>query len=318
MEYQRLGTTDLVVSRIAFGCWAIGGHGYGRVDDKLSIAAIRTALDAGINFFDTADVYGFGHSEEILAEALGEHRNKLIIATKFGVGWNEKGETYIDCKPQRLVRALEASLLRLKLDCIPLYQIHWPDKSTPLFDTMAALKRCQDEGKIRYISCSNFPLAAIREAMREHRVESLQCLYNLVQRYAEPDMVECATRFQMGTIAYGILARGLLSGKHTVASRFGENDTRGRYELCQPDKIDRVLRIVAELNHVGLWHGKTSAQVAIRFVLQHPAVTCALVGMKTREQVKENVDTMDWKLDRNEMDLIEHVSGSGMDLPPAR
>ena len=147
----------MTVSRLAFGCWAMGGHGYGTVDDAESIAAVKKALELGINFFDTADVYGFGHSERILSEALDSRRHDVVIATKFGVSWDDSGKTRKDCSPKRLVEALEGSLRRLRVECIPLYQIHWHDGITPVPDLMETLLRCREAGKIRYIGCSNFP-----------------------------------------------------------------------------------------------------------------------------------------------------------------
>jgi len=146
MEYRRLGLTGLRISRVGFGCWAIGGHGYGLVTEKDFSAAVKEALDLGINFFDTADVYGFGRSERILAKALGSRRKEVVIATKFGVAWNKQGQTYKDCSPRRAEQALEGSLNRLKIDCIPLYQIHWHDGITPIPEIMQALLKFQWQG----------------------------------------------------------------------------------------------------------------------------------------------------------------------------
>ena len=156
MEYKYIGNTINQITRIGFGCWAIGGHGYGNVSDDESIKSIQHAIDLGINFFDTADVYGFGHSEEILSKALGNKRHEVFIATKFGVAWDENGNTKKDCSPSRVVKALDASLKRLRIEIIPLYQIHWPDGTTNLDDTLDVLEKCQREGKIINIGCSNF------------------------------------------------------------------------------------------------------------------------------------------------------------------
>lgn len=301
MEYKKLGLTDLEVSRIGFGCWAIGGHGYGKVDDRQSIHAIRAALDLGINFFDTADVYGFGHSEEILSKGLGAARKDVVVATKFGVAWDQNGNTFHDCSPKRVVEALEGSLRRLRLDCIPLYQIHWYDHVTPISETLEALRKCQEAGKIRYISCSNFSTDLVREAFKAHRIESLQCLYNILQRETERDMAACHREFNIGIIVYGLLARGLLSGKYNLSSQFGENDTRNRSDMFRGDHLKRNLELVETLKQVGLRYGKTSAQVAIRFALENPFVTCAITGNKTREQVEENVTALHWRLTQEDL-----------------
>ena len=189
MEYKRLGLTDLKVSRIGFGCWAMGGHGWGKVDDKDSIAAIRRALDLGVNFFDTADVYGFGHSERILSKALGTNRSKVIIATKFGLKWDKSGKITKDISSKRVVEALDNSLKRLGVDCIPLYQIHWPDNITSISETMVALRKCQEKGKIKYIGCSNFSVKLIKEAQKISRLESLQLPYNITMRKIENKLI---------------------------------------------------------------------------------------------------------------------------------
>lgn len=305
MEYKKFGSTGLVVSEICFGCWAIGGHGYGVIDDNESIAAIRKALDLGINFFDTADTYGFGHSEEVLEKALGARKKDVIIATKFGVAWNEAGKTYKDCSPERVLKSLDASLKRLKIDCIPIYQIHWHDDKTPIKDTIETLKACQKAGKIRHISCSNFSMPLICEAHRYQRVESLQCLYNVFQRDNEKDMMECAEQFGMGVIAYGTIVRGLLSGKYGPAScHFGKNDTRISHDMFKVGKLERNIKMVEKLKAIGERYGKTSAQAAIRFVLDKPFVTCALVGHKTARQVEENANSVGWNLTSEDIEEI--------------
>lgn len=304
MEYKKLGLTDLEVSRIGFGCWAIGGHGYGKVDDQRSIDAIRAALNLGVNFFDTADVYGFGHSEEILYKALGTARTKVVIATKFGVGWDENGNTFHDCSPQRVVQALEGSLRRLRIDCIPLYQIHWHDSITPIRETMEALKKCQESGKIRHISCSNFSMSLIREALKTHRIESLQCLYNIIERDREEDMRECSQSLHMGIIAYGLLARGLFSGKYDLNSKFGADDTRSRCRNFQGAEFQKNLQVVEELKEIGARYGRTRSQVAIRFVLDNPIITCAIIGHKTKKQVEESVLSLGWSLSQEDRRII--------------
>ena len=302
MEYQRLGFTDIEVSRIGFGCWAIGGHGYGNVDDRVSIKAIHKALDLGINFFDTADVYGFGHSEEILSKGLGSKKKDVIIATKFGVNWDERGNTFRDCTPKRVVEALEGSLRRLRIDCIPLYQIHWHDSNTPIFETMEALRKCRGAGKIRYIGCSNFSANLIAGASKTHRIESLQCEYNIIKRDFESEILRYIEAFKMGIIVYNVLARGLLSGKYNFTTKFGDDDTRNSDENFQGERFERNFQVVDALKIIGMRYDKTPSQVAIRWVLDNPAITCALVGIKKAAQVIENAGVLDWELaeeDRN-------------------
>ena len=179
MEYFQPTSSDLRISRIGFGCAAVSGHDYGKVDRNQAISAIRKAWDEGVNLFDTADVYGFGYTEKILADALGTERHQAIITTKFGVNWDESARTYKDCSVRRMTEALEDSLRRLQLDCIPIYLVHQYDGITPLSDLMSALKECQKQGKIRYIGCSNFYLTVnciMRNLINTRNEINLDCV----------------------------------------------------------------------------------------------------------------------------------------------
>jgi aryl-alcohol dehydrogenase-like predicted oxidoreductase len=300
VEYKKLGKTDLSVSRIGFGCWAIGGHGYGRVDDKESIRAIETAIELGINFFDTANVYGFGHSEKLLSKALGRSRHDVVIATKGGVKWDDGGNSFRDCSAKAIVESLEGSLRRLKIDCIPLYQIHWPDEKTPISETLEALERCREAGKIKHVGCCNFPLELIRKARKSCELVSTQSLFNLSHRDNEATLGDCSSSMRMSVFVYGVLARGLFSGKYDSNSKFGEDDTRAKDKDFSGEDLRRNLNIVEALKVLAEKHNKSPAQVAIRWVLDLPFVTCALVGAKTAVQVKENCGSVGWMLDESE------------------
>ena len=308
MEYKRLGSTDFEISRIGLGCWAIGGHGYGNVDDRESIKAIQKALDMGVNFFDTADVYGFGHSEEILSKALGSQRDKVIVATKFGVNWDENGKTYKDCSPKRIVEALDGSLRRLKIDCIPLYQIHWHDEKTPIEDIMGTLLKCRDEGKILHIGCCNFSKGLILRASKILRVESYQCLYNLAKRQNENIIKYSSEELGISVLVYGVIGRGVFSAKYNKNSRFGENDTRMNDSDFQGTQYDKNILIAEKLSEIGKKYEKSPAQVAIRWVLENSNVTCAITGSKTPEQVAENVGSVGWSLDQSNMEVMDSMN----------
>ena len=308
MEYQKLGLTDLNISRIGFGCWAIGGHGYGRISERDFIKAVKKALDLGVNFFDTADVYGFGRSESVLAKVLGSKKNQVIITTKFGVAWDKNGKTYKDCSPGRVEEALEGSLRRLKIDCIPLYQIHWHDGVTPISETMHALVKYQKAGKIKYIGCSNFDYELIVKASKTKRIESLQTLYNIIDRNSEDKIKKCSLILNMGIIVYGVLGRGLFSGKYSLRNKFPENDTRDRIKSINRDEFRASIILAKELNKVGKNYGKTASQVAIRWVLDNPKITCALVGIKNLKQAKENTDVFSWRLSRRDRDYINSIA----------
>lgn len=307
MEYRQLGNTELSVSAIAFGCWAIGGHGYGKVDDAVSIKAIHRALDIGINLFDTADVYGFGHSEEVLGKALGSKRNQVVIATKFGVSWDEYGHTGKCCSRERARTAVEASLRRLGVDAISLYQVHWHDGITPIADILEELDELLRQGKIRHYGCSNFPRTLMERVVSDKRFESLQTLYNVLRQEERPTIDYCSTELGMGVLVYGVLARGLFSGKYSAGATFGENDTRAGDPDFSEEALSRASGVIEKLKAVGSRYGKSPAQVAIRWVLDTPGVTSAIVGIKDYEQVESNVGGIGWKLER-----ADHAELSGM------
>jgi len=294
LEYARFGLTDLRISRIGMGCAVIGGYDYGKADDRESVAAIQRALELGVNFFDTADVYGFGHAEEILAQGLGPHRHEAVIATKVGVAWNEEGKTSRDLSAKRVVQALEASLRRLKLDCIPVYQIHWPDPKTPIAETLEALRKCQEAGKIRHIGCSNFPADLVDQAQACCRVESIQMPYSLAERGAWQTIRHCHEQYNMAVLTYSPLAQGLFSGKYGRGSQFEGTDLRKRSHLFQGDRFESNLALLERLKQVGERHGRTPAQAAIHWILEEPAVTCVLTGVKEPAEIEENAGALGW------------------------
>lgn len=304
MEYEKLGLTDLEVSRIGFGCWAMGGSRGASVDDSDSIQAVHEALNYGINFFDTADVYGFGHSEEILCKALGNYRNQVVIATKFGVKWDSDGNTSRDCSPARVVEALEGSLRRLKLDCIPLYQIHWPDPKTDLSLTLDALKRMQEAGKIKHIGCSNFPPYMINEIAQIARVESLQAPYNVVDRSIEKEILALCWENQISVLVYSPLAQGVLSGKFTESTRFKDADFRSKSANFQGVTYARNLALAEKLKIVGIPYGKSPSQVAIRWILDNPYITCVITGIRKPAQISENIGALDWHLSDDDKRIL--------------
>jgi aryl-alcohol dehydrogenase-like predicted oxidoreductase len=309
MEYIKLGHSPLEISRIGFGCWAIGGHGYGSVDDSVSIKAIRKALELGINFFDTANVYGFGHSESLLSEALGEERHEVVIATKVGMNWDSAGRTYRDCSPHNIVQSLEASLRRLRIDCLPLYQIHWHDGKTRMDDIMDTLARCRDSGKIRYIGCCSLPSSLMDEACAFDELVSMQALYNIKRRENEKTMENCYFSCQIGVVAYEVLGRGLFSGKYGINSRFGDRDTRSRDPQFRGNELENNLEILQALTEVGRRYSKSAAQSAIRWVLEKPFVSCALVGAKSPFQVEENAGALGWSLDQMDLRCLNRIAG---------
>ncbi len=313
MEYKELGKTKIEISRIGLGCWAIGGHGYGYVEEKNALRTVAQAFDTGINFFDTADVYGFGRSEELVSRGLGRHRHEAVIATKFGVRWNQKGEIHRDCSRKAMEAALEGSLRRLKLDTIPLYQVHWHDGRTPMAEIMGTLKDFQDQGKIRFVGCTNFSLEMIEEARKTTEISSVQSPFNICETETKELLADCSFRKGMGTIVYSVLGRGFFSGKYSLASFFPENDTRDRDMVRKTEKIAQIVHTVERLKKIGDRHKKSPAQVAIKWVLDQPFITTAIIGAKDEGQVKENVQALTLDLSPEDKETISNLKTENLE-----
>ena len=293
MEYRRLGNTDLNISRIGFGCWPIGGHGYGVVPENVAIRAIHKAMDEGINFFDTADVYGFGTSETILSKALGKKREEIVIATKFGVNWNDKGNTFKDSSKKRVFEAVEGSLKRLNIERIPIYQIHWHDDKTPIEETLDALEVCKKQGKIQHIGVSNFDYNLVKKSLAHTEIVSNQIPYNILDRTNEEDIVRYNNEMSIGVLVYRVLGRGLFSGKYDLNSEFGKNDTRSDIDS---EEYKKAIKLSLDLKQIAEKYDKTISQVAIRWVLDNENITSVLVGIKSEEQAIENAGACGWKI----------------------
>ena len=284
MKTKRLGNSDLQITPIGFGAWAIGGSGWefawGGQDDRDSIAAVHEALENGINWIDTAAVYGLGHSEEVVARALEGLKNRPYVFTKCSMVWDERRQIGHSLKAESIRRECEASLRRLKVDAIDLYQIHWPipdDEIEEGWATMAALKK---EGKVRNIGVSNFNVGQMRRASAIAPVTSLQPPYSLIHREVEAEILPFAARSGIGVIAYSPMASGLLTGAMTREriEKLPPDDWRRSHPDFQEPQLSRNLRLVELLKAIGARHGRRPAEVAVAWVLHNPAVTGAIVG----------------------------------------
>jgi aryl-alcohol dehydrogenase-like predicted oxidoreductase len=304
VEYTTIGGS-LRVSRIAMGCEPLGGTDWGTVDVEAASAAVSAAVDAGINFFDTADVYGLGLSEERLSRALGPRRHDVIIATKVGIRWDQvptggRALTYRDASAGYLDGAVEASLRRLAIDALPLLYVHWPDPATPLVETMEALARMKSSGKLKHLAVSNFSSDQIRQAHGIATLSAVQLEYNLLNQQAALEIFPTCRELAIPIVAYGPLAQGLLTGKYGASWCFAENDRRHRLPHFAPLQRRAAEQCLAKLAVVAARHGKTVTQTALRWALDGPGVTAVIGGAKSPVQVVENAAATDWSLSLEE------------------
>lgn len=291
MKYRKLPNTDLDLSVVGMGCWAIGKKYWGDdVHDSVSIKAIHAALDAGINWFDTAPLYGDGHSDTILTQALTNTSTPHYIATKVGIlnpGPSTHAESMLSAAHLR--SDLEASLRRLKRDQIDLLQVHWPcQHDTPYKETFGTLKKLQQEGKIRHIGVCNYNAKDLPMILNHVKIASLQTPYSLVRRECEQGLKPMCKGLGVGVLAYEPLCRGLLSGKYSNLPKFPESDMRSRDDRFSGGRFNHGKRFSDDIKRIGTKVGLPAAAVAIGWVCSQPGVTAAIAGAKTPEQVREN------------------------------
>ncbi|MGS0648308.1 aldo/keto reductase [Komagataeibacter melomenusus] len=295
------------VSRIALGTWAIGGWMWGGPDDRNAIATIHEALDLGITLLDTAPVYGFGHSEEIVGQALAGRRDSVAIATKVGLDWKDDHKPFRNSSPARIRKEIEDSLRRLRTDYIDLYQVHWPDSSVPMEETARTLEALVREGKVLALGVSNFSVAQMDAFRQFAPLCAVQPPYNLFERAMEHDILPYARQHDLAILAYGPLCRGLLSGKMTAQTKFGADDLRSADPKFQPPRFAHYLQAVRELQDFAREkHGRSLLALAIRWVLDQ-GPTIALWGARRPDQIAAVADAMGWHLsadDRREIDAI--------------
>jgi len=290
MEMRTLGPNGPKITTIGFGAWAIGGpwiYGWGSVDDNESVRAIHRALDTGVNWIDTAAAYGLGHSEEVVARALSGIAARPLVATKCGLIPDGKGGVGNSLAPPSIRRECEASLKRLRVECIDLYQIHWADPGTPLEDAWGAMAALREEGKVRFIGVCNFDAPMLRRCMNVAPVQSLQPPYSLLERGVEGETLDYCLQQGIGVVAYSPMQSGLLTGKFDRL-RLAPDDWRLQNPLYREPKLSIALNLVDRLRPIAEAHGKSVGQVAVAWVLRHPAVTSAIVGARTGAQAGEN------------------------------
>jgi aryl-alcohol dehydrogenase-like predicted oxidoreductase len=311
MRPRQLGNTDMHITPIGFGSWAVGGGGYqfgwGPQDDEQSIAAINRALDLGMNWIDTAAVYGLGHAEEIVARALKDRAERPYVFTKCARVWNDDGEISGNLKAQSIRRECEASLRRLQTDVIDLYQMHWPDPEQDIEEGWEAMARLQQEGKVRYIGISNFNVDQMQRIMKIAPISSLQPPYSLVKPDVEQEILPFCQEHNIGVIVYSPMMSGLLTGTMTREriKKLPDDDWRKRDPEFQEPRLSRNLALVEKLSEIAYLHGRSTGEVAIAWTLANPAVTAAIVGARDPSQVDNIIGAAEFRLTDLELSEIE-------------
>jgi aryl-alcohol dehydrogenase-like predicted oxidoreductase len=311
MQKKRLGNSDLELTPIGVGAWAMGGGGWafawGPQDDDESISAIHAALDHGVNWIDTAAVYGLGHSEEVVARALQGRSNKPYLFTKCARAWNEKREIQKVLKRDSIRRECEDSLRRLQVDVIDLYQIHWPEPDEDVEEGWETLARLKEEGKVRWIGVSNFSVAQLERCRAIAPVTSLQPPYSAVSPEVQDSQLPYCQEHGIGVIVYSPMKSGLLTGKMTPerVAALPQDDFRRRAPAFQEPQLTRNLALADKMKEIGARHGRSAGEVAIAWTLRHPAVTAAIVGMRSAEQVAGVAGALEFQLSPAEIDEID-------------
>ena len=308
MKTKKLGKNGPDLTVIGFGAWAIGGpwqFGWGKVDDNESIKAIQSAVTNGINWIDTAAVYGFGHSEEVVGKAVKGFRDKVFIATKCGMLNDGKGNAVINLKPKNIRMEIENSLRRLQTDFIDLYQFHWPDPNTPVEESWATMIELKKEGKVKYIGVCNFDVLLLENCMKIGQVQSLQPPFSMIRRKVSTEILPFCLRNEIGVVVYSPMQAGLLTGKFEM-NKVAEDDWRRQNQFFKEPFLSKALELVEKLKSIAQKNNKTVGHLAIAWVLKNPAVTSAIVGARTSAQAIENIAAGDYDLTDQEMELIKN------------
>ncbi|MBU1083900.1 MAG: aldo/keto reductase [Candidatus Omnitrophica bacterium] len=288
----------------------MGGHGWGEISTEKVMEAVSAGLDKGVNFFDTADIYGLGESEKRLGRALKGRRDKAIIATKFGVRIDRQNKTYYDNSPTWIKSALDGSLRRLGVECIDLYQMHYKDSKTPIDVVVEALEEKRREGKIRYYGLSNVsPEDIVFDPLPEGMV-SFQLEYSLARRNRENDIIGISRENGLSFLSWGSLGQGILTGNHDVNTKFPSSDRRNRpaYVNFHGEKLKKNMMIVEEMRKISAAISKSPAQIAIRWILDHLGFGTVLTGVTCPEEITENTGAFGWKLSEHDVSVLDGVS----------
>lgn len=311
MRYKHFKNAGVDVSALTVGTWGIGGANsagvsWGDVDTRESVAAVRRMIENGVNMVDTAPVYGEGHSEEVVGEALKGIRDKVFLTTKFGTYINHfSGTSVRDCKYNSVEREIDESLKRLQTDYIDFYVMHWPDVNTPIEETMAAVNMLKEKGKIRFIGMSNSPKELIMEAQKYARIDVIQPPFSMVNQ-SERELMEWAETQGIGTMTYGSLGAGILTGAIRECPEYDPKDMRlVFYPFFKEPEFSKIMELLKTLDAIAEEHNKPVAQVSINWSTQKSFVGTALTGVTNPEQADENCSAFDWELGEEEIKRID-------------
>ncbi|MCL2828412.1 MAG: aldo/keto reductase [Oscillospiraceae bacterium] len=318
MIYKQVSKIKEPISAIGIGCWNFGGD-WDSSDEKQSIDIVHAAIDAGVNLFDVAPVYGFGVSETVLGKALRGKRDKVLIASKAGIVWNDKRETRFDLTKANILREIDESLRRLDTDYIDIYQMHWPDPSTPLSETAEALNEIRKAGKIRYVGLSNFCQSDVEKMMEMTGVESQQGLYNMLERNpenyhgislayrSEDEVLPAVAKWGQAYLAYSPLFQGLLAGKFLDGIDFSKRDIRNSNPKFASGNFERYVEAARKIHQVAVELDRPMQQLSLNWLRQKPAVTCIIAGVSSPEQLDTNVGACDWDIDNEAMGRLDEI-----------
>jgi aryl-alcohol dehydrogenase-like predicted oxidoreductase len=323
MQQKFLGKSTVKVTPLAFGAWAVGGWMWGGAEETAAIRAIQTSYDLGMTTIDTAPVYGFGRSEELVGKALaGIPRNNYQILTKYGLNWETtEGEYFFDTKGNsgnplkiykfsskvKVMQELEASLRRLRTDYVDLLQIHWPDATTPISETMEAVATLIQQGKVRAAGVCNYTVEQVGEALKTVELASNQVPYSMINRGIEKDVVVQALKKGMSILPYSPLQRGLLTGKIKRGHKFNDGDTREGNRFYTPENIDHANALLQKLKPIAEGHNASLSQLVLNWTTRQPAMDCVLAGARDEHPVKDNVKALDFVLRDSELTTINDL-----------
>jgi aryl-alcohol dehydrogenase-like predicted oxidoreductase len=313
MQKRKLGESGLELTAVGLGTWAIGGpwqYGWGPQEDKDSIETILHAVELGVNWIDTAAVYGCGHSEEVIGQALKQVRQKPIVATKCGLLWNKKREKINDLTRDSIFRECNESLDRLGIDCIDLYQMHWPIPDEQIEQAWDAMARCVEAGKVRFLGACNVSIEQIQRLQKVWPVAAVQPPYSMLDRAVERQLLDYCGKNHIGVVCYSPMQKGLLTGKFTAEylKTMSPDDHRLlRDKDFQSPRFEKNIAMVNELKKIAAEYGKTVAQLAVAWVLRRPEVTAAIVGARKPQQIEQTVPAGDWTLDMETIEKVEVI-----------